>query len=143
MLCWKFVGGNSEYSGRLVGWNKSTKFVCIFHLFPQKRWKTPNMTKIWCIPDPNFLFCFWRWLVAVGNTTFLFLGLRENSLQDLAENLVMYQPAKSKTTIAAVFWRQPRLISLHLLSCTSVFISSIVPVMVIFDHPSYASITNQ
>ena len=49
--------------------SKSTKVGCIFHLFFfffffffKNDDKTPNVTKIGCIPDPNFFkFYLWRW----------------------------------------------------------------------------------
>ena len=60
-------------------------FSTFFFSFLSKKWKTPpNLTKIRCIPDPNFFlnFIFGDGLVAEGNTAFFlgntafFLGLK-------------------------------------------------------------------
>ena len=57
--------GISEYLGRLVGKycffktsTQSTTFGCIFYCFSQKGEKTPNLTKVGCISDPNLFVLF-------------------------------------------------------------------------------------
>ena len=58
---------------------QSTKFGCIFHLFSQTKQKkvknTQSDKKIGCIPNPIFLFYFWRLVGRVGQHNIFFCAL--------------------------------------------------------------------
>ena len=73
----------------------------------KKKKKTPNLTKIVCIPGPNlfeFYFLAMSGLVTEGNTTFFFLALSRNPTQFWRKHIrVLYIVQKCIMKISSGF----------------------------------------